>query len=244
MTTNFAEIIFDPTGHSYTYEGKPLVGTTRLLAQLKRPFDRTSWARREAEKLGITVEAFLTEQDADFKRRMQHGDDVHSWIAHELRSFQRHEADQNAGSLPEIFAFRHFWSSNKYEPYLVEWIIGDADLGLAGTTDAVIYNPDTGLHHLWDWKTGTKFRTENRFQNLLPPFASLNDCELVNYSLQLSLYRLIIERNTDLMLGDSHLLYLPAGGNCLVYTALDLRQPLLKWLEERALMLKATYEER
>ncbi|MCK6629326.1 MAG: hypothetical protein L6R45_29635 [Anaerolineae bacterium] len=52
MKTDFTQIIFDPTNHSYTYHGRPLISVTRRLSQLKKPFDREPWARREAEKHG------------------------------------------------------------------------------------------------------------------------------------------------------------------------------------------------
>lgn len=237
MKTDFSQIIFDPANHTYTYQGRPLTGATRRLAQLKRPFDSDYWAKRKAKEQGVSVETILKQWDDDRRRNMQRGEQIHTYIAQILRA----EMGQAEAVSPpvltriaEVDSFNHFWqetcTGNYTRIHQVEWVIGDVELGLAGTADAIFYNQETGLHHLWDWKTGGKFKTDNRFQTLLHPFADFDDCEITNYSLQLSLYRLFIERNTDLVLGDSYLLYLPSYGGHAVYTAIDFREPLRKWL--------------
>ena len=66
---------------------------------------------------------------------------------------------------------------------------------------------------------------------MLPPFDDLPNCEEVKYSMQLSLYRLIIERNTNLRLSGGHILHLPSDSEYVLYNTLDLRTRLEAWLK-------------
>lgn len=107
-------------------------------------------------------------------------------------------------------------------------------MGIAGTVDALLLSNDGHrLSHVWDWKTGKEFKTENRFQNLLPPFEDLPDSDLSAYSLQLSLYRLIIERNTSLEVGDCYIAHLDPVGGYHIHKALDLRERVESWLRSK-----------
>jgi len=129
-------------------------------------------------------------------------------------------------------AFGALWASlkNKVVVSKVEWIVGDDELGIAGTVDTVFCG-DTGIH-IWDWKTGKEFKINNPWgKNLLPPFNDLPECELSIYSLQVSIYKLIIERNTDLVLNTSYLVHLSEGGYQ-IYPALDLTERVKQWLQQ------------
>lgn len=133
-----------------------------------------------------------------------------------------------------MMAFETIWAKSRdslqLEVCQVEWVIGDVKLKIAGTADTLLYSQKTGQYHLWDWKTGSKFTDKNRFQALLHPFNDLDECELNTYSLQLSLYRLILARNTELELGDSYLVYLNPMGDYVLYKALNLSERLEQWL--------------
>jgi len=74
-----------------------------------------------------------------------------------------------------------------------ELIVHDEELGLAGTIDLVVETPD-GLV-LIDWKTNKKITTKGyNNKKALEPIEDLDDCHLVKYSLQLSLYAYMLER--------------------------------------------------
>lgn len=233
MSTNFAEIIFNPTTHSYTYHGAPLTSVSKTIAQLKPAFDREGIAAKKAAQRGCTVADVLAEWDMASRVAMARGTRVHEWIAQSLRGELPVQTDMFLAlnqRLPEMDAFNKFWVERPgagIPAIEVEWVIGDSDLGIGGTVDCVIANGDT--LHILDWKTG-KFSTENRFQKCLMPFNDLDDCEYVNYSLQLSLYRLIVERNTDYKLGAGYIVHLMPDGMFWVHPALDLRGRLIEWL--------------
>ncbi len=170
---------------------------------------------------------------------LQRGELVHAYIERVLRSQELPAAPQDpflAGNevlLPEMEAFDAWWANHRSHVILLatEWIIGDRELGIAGTLDSLVYSSRTRRHHILDWKTNSRFGTSSRWQKLLEPFADLDDCELSCYSLQLSLYRLILERTLpELTLGDSYLIHLSRDGRPTAHRALDLRHRALEWL--------------
>jgi ATP-dependent exoDNAse (exonuclease V) beta subunit len=238
MPTDFSQIKFDANKHNYFLGDKELRSVTNFIKVFQKPFDRDRIAQRTATKENRSVAEVLAEWEAAGERARILGTTVHSHIEKVLRGEQNGQLSLDPflslnTKLPEIAAFDAFWSH--LSPAVtcnrdrIEWVIGDTDLGLAGMVDAVFYSLDTGKYHIWDWKTG-KFDLENQWENLLKPFDYLSASKLNIYSLQVSLYRLIIERNTGLELGDSYIVHLSANGYQ-VHRAIDLRERLMDWME-------------
>lgn len=246
MTTDFSDIEFNAQNHTYRHRpsGLWLKSVTSKISQVKPPFDAPAVAAKVVARKGGTVEALLTEWDATRAAGQERGKRVHAHIETVLRGIESQADDPflalNSGQ-PEITAFDDLWRRLRptVEVRKVEWIVGDVALGLAGTVDTVLWSPDTETFHIWDWKTGKKFETANSWERMLKPFAGFDSCELVHYSLQTNLYRLLIERNTDLRLGDSYLVHLAPTGDYHVHKALDLRAELAEWLN-----LSATQDDR
>jgi ATP-dependent exoDNAse (exonuclease V) beta subunit len=66
--------------------------------------------------------------------------------------------------------------------------------------DQLFFNEKSGKLEIWDWKTNKKIDKKNRWQQFKEPISHLDVCELNTYSLQLSLYKYIITRNTNIEL--------------------------------------------
>lgn len=237
VQTNFTDIRFDADQHRYFIGDKELISVTKTIKQLQKPFDKEGMAARTAAKEGKSIQQVLAEWEAKGEKGRALGTLVHSHIQKTLLAIPDEQTSFDTflslnTLAPEITAFNRLWadleSKVAYSPLDIEFIVGDADLGVAGTVDSMLFGNDTGQRHIWDWKTG-KFELSNRWQKLLPPFDYLDDCQLNVYSLQVSLYRLIIESNTNLDLGDSYLVHLSPDGYQ-VHRALDLRAKLISWL--------------
>lgn len=241
MKTDFNLIQFDPQWHTYHLNGTRLTGVTKYLKQFQKPFDRDDIAARVAARENRPVANVLAEWDAKGAAGIELGLRVHQYIEKTLNLHKNGVEITLANDpflalndpCPEITAFDTLFGQlkNKTEIIQVEWVMGDIDWGIAGTADALVFSSDTGQYHLWDWKTG-KFDIENKWEKLLRPFAGFDACKLNIYSLQLSLYRLIIQRNTGLTLGDSYLFHLQDGG-CHIYKAVDFRSQLIDHFEQR-----------
>ena len=235
MQTDFSQIVFNQEEHRYYLNSQELISTTSYIKRFQKPFDRDLVARRVADREGRAIEEVLTDWDAKFLASQQLGIKVHRHIEVILNAYKNEtnikydDPFLALNKCPEIEAFNQFWATLSRKALRVhetEWIIGDAELGLAGMVDALLYNRGTG-YHLWDWKTG-KFDTVNQWENLLPPFADMDASKLNIYSLQVSLYRLIVERNT-VEIGDSYLLHLSPDGNYYIHKAVDFRPQLIEY---------------
>lgn len=238
MKTDFSQIVFDVDKHRYFFGQKELTSVTAAIKQFQKPFDREGIAERKARKEGVPVAQLLAEWDAKGERARIIGTTVHEYIKKVLKG----ESDGQMTldpflslntQLPEITAFDRLWvniaPTVSYCKEHIEMIVGDQELSLAGTVDTMLFSPKTGKYHIWDWKTGN-FDLNNRFENLLYPFSNLDASKFHIYSLQTSLYRLIIERNTDLDLGDSYLVHLSAQG-AQIHRAVDFRVNLLDYFD-------------
>lgn len=238
MQTDFSKIIFNQEQHTYTYLGHDLTGANRKINEIKKPFDRYGVAQRTAARTGRTVEEVLMEWDLKGELGRRKGTEVHQHIMKVLTGNNGPVDDPFLvvnNPIPEIKAFNDVWAAVRNDvivnPDHVEWVIGDLDMGVAGTLDTLLLSKKTGLHHIWDWKTG-KFDVDNRFQNFLSPFDDLDDCHLHTFSLVTSLYRLIVERNRpDLPMGDAYLVHLSGHGHYTIHKAIDYRARLFAWLD-------------
>lgn len=88
--------------------------------------------------------------------------------------------------------------SKNHVPVAIEYVVGDIDANLAGMFDALLFNTDTQEYELWDYKTDKKLK-ETGYE-LVSGF-KVPYCELNKYSLQLGIYKYILEKNTDIKIG-------------------------------------------
>jgi ATP-dependent exoDNAse (exonuclease V) beta subunit len=86
-------------------------------------------------------------------------------------------------------------------PFCTEWRIFDEVYKLAGSIDMVYLDPSdlSGKSIcIYDWKRSKEIKKNNWFQKCLPPLSHLDDCNYNHYTLQLNVYKFIIERNYGL----------------------------------------------
>ena len=95
---------------------------------------------------------------------------------------------------PEYIQFLDFHQDHSHlKIYRTEWCIFLDTLKITGSVDAVFENPD-GTLSIYDWKRSKEIkRTGYRGEHLKYPFDHLHDCNYSHYSLQLNLYREILE---------------------------------------------------
>ena len=108
--------------------------------------------------------------------------------------------------------FHNFYNDTvakgKLIPVKSELVIGDKDLMLCGMVDQLFWNERYQCYQIWDWKTNTKLRMKSDYGNKMKgPLYMLDDCEFNTYSLQLSVYKKIIEMNTNIKLGESSIVW-------------------------------------
>jgi hypothetical protein len=111
---------------------------------------------------------------------------------------------------PEWKYFEKFWADcgDDLEPYRMEWEVWVEDIKLAGSIDGVFRRKSDGKIVIYDWKRSKEIKCENKFGNGLAPLDHLPDCNYWHYSLQLNVYKWILENYYDLEVGDLYLVIL------------------------------------
>jgi len=85
-----------------------------------------------------------------------------------------------------------------YDFLFSEYKIIHEDYKITGRIDAIFKNKKTGKLMICDWKTNDKIDTYNKFENGLGVLEHLTNCKLVKYSLQLNLYKALIQDRFDI----------------------------------------------
>lgn len=77
-----------------------------------------------------------------------------------------------------------------------EVIVADDEIELAGQVDRPFFVAP-GIIDLYDYKTDAEIKFDNKYSSLKHPCSDLPDCNFSKYTLQVNLYRWIIEKNTQ-----------------------------------------------
>lgn len=245
MITIFSDIKFDYAEHSYLFKGRKLVSVTTVISRVKQPFDKNRVAASVAVRDNKNVQDVLEEWEKSGEEARDKGTVVHKYIEDVLDGVKDSVLNNVNMRIPEMDAFDNAYikivNTLKAKLLLQEITIGDSLFGVAGRVDCLLSIPNEKREtlHIFDWKTGKKFDTSNQYAKMLAPFDDLDDCAFNHYSLQTSLYRLILERNRQNVygldtakkeFGDSYLLHLRPDGSYHLHRAKDYRARITDWL--------------
>ncbi len=214
-------LTFNKKKHTYKINGQKVPSVTQVIGRLKQPFDSKKHAVKVATVEGIKTKDVLAKWANRSKIALNKGTEVHRFIERRLKG----KDSKHESYLAEMAAWDRWRTEHPYPLVLVEQPICDIGLKIAGTIDALFYNEK---YIPYDWKTGSM--SYNGYQNLKEPFQDLEECSLIIYSLQLSLYKLILQRTTDYEIGTPKIAHLTKNGEYKIYEAMDFSNRLKSWL--------------
>ena len=218
--SKFNDIIYYDDPHVYYKNDQKMTSVTTLIGKYEKPFDEKFHAANKAKQLGMTPEEVIAMWKRTNRISTVKGTAVHSYtenyLAHKVFPYPEAIVKSNFNGedpvrekydkiIPLIHKF-YDDIKGKLLPIKSELIVGDGDFGICGMIDQLFYNKKSGMLELWDWKTNKEIKTSSRYK-LLSPLSHLSTAEIDIYSLQLSLYKYIIHKNTNLKLGDSYLVW-------------------------------------
>lgn len=242
----FNHIKFHDKEHKYYLNGVKTKSVTSVIGEYKHPFDKDYWSQKKADERGITKEEILAEwkYKADFS--CEKGSAFHEYaenfLTNKVFPFPEHKITEMLGGIENMLEcrtavntlidmFQKFYddSFGKLIPVRAEVVVGDEEWGVTGMIDQLFFNEKSGKLEIWDWKTNKAIKRKNKWQQFKKPLSHLDVCELNTYSLQLSFYKLIVERNTELELGDSYIVWLNENNETYeVIKCYDFRDEILK----------------
>lgn len=111
----------------------------------------------------------------------------------------------------EFKMFKKYCNDHKsLEPFRTEWEIFDEDALIAGSVDMIYKDPNNpGSIIIADWKRSKEIKMDNRWQKGTDGLTrNMDDCNFNHYSLQLALYKNILEKKYNQKVSETFLVIL------------------------------------
>lgn len=206
----FRKIQFDEESHTYYCNNNVLTSTTTILSQYKEPFDTKNIAEKYALKHNLEVDEVIKEWDDKRISSAQKGTLLHRYLELKFASKMFTTDDELfSDGLKRIADLFYNDVEGKLIPIRAELVIGDEDFGIGGMIDKLFYNASVNEIQIWDYKTNKEISTYNKYKKrMINGLEHLHECEFNTYSLQLGVYKKIIEKNTNLKLGNSYICWM------------------------------------
>jgi ATP-dependent exoDNAse (exonuclease V) beta subunit len=224
---------FDPVAHRYTYEGDTFTSVTRFIQQFHKPFEQDYWSKKKAEQAGVPQDWILAEWKKLNDYANEVGTDTHQWIEDYFNKIWK-PLPTNADVIHRINKFNKIYAKqlHKLEPLKFEVRVFSPKWKIAGMIDSLfIYR---GKIYILDWKTNKDFTDDNHqkgtYEKLLAPFQDHFKNHLNEYSIQLSLYSLILEE-WGFQVGGAYIVHIgPGDEDAELYKVVDMRDNLKLFL--------------
>ena len=210
------DIIFDEEPHIYYIKGSDdnISVTTFVHSNLFPQFDADKiiskmMKSRNWEKskyYGKTPDEIKEEWEKNRVESSEAGTEMHKSI--EL--FYNNEIVNNSSIEYQYFLKFNEEHKDELVPYRTEWIVFDEETKFAGSID-MVYKKKNGNDQnliIYDWKRSKKITDENNFERGYPPVEHLPNSNYWHYSLQLNIYKKILEKNYNKIIDEMYLLSL------------------------------------
>ena len=220
LFTAFNDITFYDEPHKYFIGGKELISVTTLIGKYHEPFDEDYWSGYKATEHNLTPEEVLRAWKFINRKGTIKGSAIHDYAEN---LFQNKKFEYPSQMILNEFGFDPVLSEyettknhvdkfygdvqGKLIPIRTEMVVYDKETLIGGMLDILFYNVKMKEFQIWDWKTNKKFDTENKERYLLGNLCTIEDCDLEVYSLQLEMYKQIIEKNVPIKLGQSYIVW-------------------------------------
>jgi hypothetical protein len=211
-------ITFDEPTHTYSINGssKGIISVTKFLGSFHGKFDADKILQGMRRK-GIEPDSpYFGKTDAEIKKQWNEngaqassaGTALHLTIEEYLEG--QPITNRSVLESVEWTYFLKFWSQHEttLEPYRMEWSVYIEELGLAGQIDAVFRRKSDGAFFIYDWKRAKDIKYENPYQSCFDPITHLPDTNYWHYTLQLNVYRYILETYYNMPISGMYLVVL------------------------------------
>lgn len=197
-------VYLEPIEHVYISRktGKKYTSVTKVLSSIEEHFDseavataiaRQSDSKKKEKYIGLTKDDILLEWKRINDEANEYGTKIHETIEKYILNKWYRPKDELEAKV--IKAYKDFKVDEGIEMY-PERIMFSEEYELAGTSDLII-DIDDEWFDCGDWKSNREFNFYSNFKKTLKyPFQHLQDCQYSIYSLQLSVYCLMYEKET------------------------------------------------
>jgi hypothetical protein len=221
-------IAFDEPTHKYYVNGscQGNISCTGFIHEFFGHFDpkatltkmrkSANWAT--SKYFGKTDEEIMKEWSDSGKQASSAGTAMHLAIEQYMHGAVK-EIDPAIFETLEWKYFQKFWDEcgADLEPYRSEWEVftdslqplqGERKIKLCGSIDMVYRRRSDGKFVIYDWKRSKEIKSENPFGSGLAPLDHLPDTNYWHYTMQLNVYKWILENYYGLEVADLYLVIL------------------------------------
>lgn len=214
LIERFSDLVFEEETHFYGLKSdrdfRFKLSCSSIAKLCKKAFDTEYWSKKKADELGKTQDEIKAEWNEKRDTAATRGTAIHSAIENELQGNVWLENEL----VPKktIVDIRKWLVKNGYQLIAAELRMFDKELAISGTMDLLAYNKYTDKFYIIDWKTNRHKPIEKvdsyidkktgemklshfKFEK---PFNHLPQSKYYEYCMQLSTYKLILERNFDI----------------------------------------------
>lgn len=218
-----SRIRFEEKGHLYTVDGYDTGDTsvTTIVHKFFGAFDAPAMAAKVAGKdypeghkyHGKDAAELIAMWAANGREASELGSNLHQ----QAELYMDHDGDGGERTVPETPTrefqhFLNFWEDRvegKMVPYRSEMYIFDEELRICGSMDALFKDARLeNTYYIVDWKRVKNLSGYGFGRRARDPISHLPDCNLSQYSLQLNVYRTILEKSYGMVIGGMYLVVL------------------------------------
>lgn len=215
----FKNFIFFEEDHHYEYKGKRVgISVTRLIEEYTQPFNSEEVASRVAEKENKSVDEILNEWKVKNEQACLKGSICHENVQNMFASinYQPNVKSCSQATLEALKLIfeqeKNFYNDfkDKFELVANEYVIGskDNEYDIASAVDSLFVNKLTGGLVMVDYKTNTDIHKNEKYAKYMQyPLENLKDTTLNHYAIQLSIYKFILEKYTNIKLEDMFIVW-------------------------------------
>ncbi len=189
-------IIFTEEDHRYTVEGKELTSATTFIGAFFDSFDADKIAPEcvgKSKYEGLSAAQIKAKWVADGEQAAEWGNHVHAFCENLFLGRKLPQPiDDHEAALFDQATLAVLSLSERFVFLEAEKRIYSPKFQIAGMVDLVMLDPEVNHIIILDWKTNKKFKMDNPFQQGQHPIEHLEDCHFTKYSLQLTLYEMIL----------------------------------------------------
>ncbi len=192
-------ILFDEGPHTYTLNGSSIKFTsvTTLVHQQFEQFDAERILNNIFKKNPLPEKYQGKTRDslaAEWEKNRCESADAGTLLHKNIEDYFNGKHVENE-SIEWKFFIRFHTDNLSLKPYRTEWVVYDETISLAGSIDMVTINDDETLS-IYDWKRSKGIVKTNNFNkfSINPIIEHIPDSNFWHYSLQLNIYKAILER--------------------------------------------------
>ena len=202
-------IYLNKKDHIYTLKSNPSIqftSVTTFVDKFFEKFDSKKIAKNLVETHPKYSNSTIEELIKEWKDAADHGTYVHE----EIENWINDEKIPSENKSKYGIRWLHQYKKKSNLEIYSEIILYSEELKISGTVDILALNKYTGKYDIIDWKTSKRINKKsfNHKMGIKASTHNIMDCNYNHYSLQLSLYRYLLERYYGLEVENQYIVQL------------------------------------